>query len=267
MLRQEYTKRFEGNNNVTLVIGARCSDGVVIISDRKSVEGTEVATEDKIHILEPSPIVVSGAGIGEIIDKFNERIPAVLIKRQKENYENAKKAGKKVKLEDVRVYDYNFQFLDDCEGLLLKLHNKYKKPIELLVGVGNDFKSELSYINTIDFTSSKRRTFVTIGSGGPYAKVLLKQMYNKDFTMVKMAKIGKYIVNYIAASKLDAYVGEGVQVVLLPDIPKDFEKLSDDEADKYFPHELNMSQFDDRFFIKDMKDFLKDLRRKIIDSS
>lgn len=37
--------------DMTLVIGAVCKDGVVIIADKKVVEGSDIGTQDKIYLL------------------------------------------------------------------------------------------------------------------------------------------------------------------------------------------------------------------------
>ena len=58
-----------GEDKMTLIIGARCKDGVVFIADKKAVEGTEITSQKKISIL-PLGIVVAGAGTLEMTDKL-----------------------------------------------------------------------------------------------------------------------------------------------------------------------------------------------------
>ena len=55
--------------DMTLIIGARCKDGVVFIGDKKVTEGTTSFPDKKIRIM-PFGVAISGAGMGDFFDKF-----------------------------------------------------------------------------------------------------------------------------------------------------------------------------------------------------
>jgi len=175
MKNDSFIKFLRDRKDMTLIIGAKCKDGVVLIADKRVVEGTDIAITEKINLL-PLGIVVAGAGIGEIIDKFNERIPYVLEDRKRLNYEAMKKDDPEIDINTVPYYFRGYEFLEDCEGLLFQLKERYKLPIQILVASGNLSLANLNYLDGESFLTSKRRTYITIGTGSPYANLLLKKL-------------------------------------------------------------------------------------------
>lgn len=148
-------------DKMTLIIGARCRDGVVFIADKKAVEGTEETSQSKITIL-PLGIVVAGAGTMEMTDKFNERIPYILDERKRINFEEEKKQDENVTIDSVPYYYRPYEFLEDCEGLLYSLYEKYKISMDILVGAVVNGTAELHFMDTEHFIDSKRRTYKSI---------------------------------------------------------------------------------------------------------
>jgi 20S proteasome alpha/beta subunit len=264
MKNDSFIKFIRNRKDMTLIIGAKCKDGVVLIADKKIVEGTDITTGEKINIL-PLGIVVAGAGTGEVIDKFNERIPFVLDERKRLNYEALKEKYPDIQMEEVPFYFRPYEFLEDCEGLIFQLFDRYKRQIQVLVASGNIEKAELNYIDSESFLSSKRRTYISIGTGSPYSNFLLKKLweeYKGNFTMIEMAKLCKFIINLVEDIKIDTYVGNGIQIIFVPNLPNDFDKLNEEEKKKYLPHPEEIS-FDDNLFIKDYYKFLLDISKKI----
>jgi 20S proteasome alpha/beta subunit len=248
--------------DMTLIIGAKCKDGVVLIADRRIVEGTDITSGDKITFL-PLGIIVAGAGVGEVIDKFNERIPFVFDERKRLNFEEMRKENPKIDFEDVPFYFRPYEFLEDCEGLILQLTERYKRPLQILVASGNIPSAELNYIDSEGFLTSKRRTYISIGSGSPYANFILKKIWNKDLTMDKMAKIGKLIIEIVAESKIDTFVGDGTQIVFVPDKPEDFDSRTEQEKITLMPHQKDLTDFDEVSLRAEFNKSLSELFDKI----
>ena len=71
-----------------------------------------------------------------------------------------------------------------------------------------DKPSTLTYINAYGLTH-EITGFHTIGSGGRYAKVLLRvqDLYDNNMTMKEVAEIGYFIIKYIEYFELDFSVG------------------------------------------------------------
>ena len=265
MKNDSFIKFLRDRKDMTLIIGAKCKDGVVLIADKRVVEGTDIAITEKINLL-PLGIVVAGAGIGEIIDKFNERIPYVLEDRKRLNYEAMKKDDPEIDINTVPYYFRGYEFLEDCEGLLFQLKERYKLPIQILVASGNLSLANLNYLDGESFLTSKRRTYITIGTGSPYANLLLKKLWNKDLSMKEMAKIGKFVINHISEAGVDTYVGGGVQIVFVPNRPENFDELIEDEQRKFVPHENNLSDFNDNELNEEFNKFFNVVQNKIKDN-
>lgn len=233
--------------DMTIIIGARCKDGVIMIADKKVVEGTNITSEDKITTL-PLNIYVAGAGVREIIDKFNERIPSILEERRSLNFQDMKKENPNTKIEEVPFYFKPYEFLDDCEGLLSNLSQRYIDDAhkfwhsDILVGliVGNT--AELHHLDTLNCLDSKRRGFKCIGSGSPYAEFILKGVWDEELTMKQMAKLSKFIIQEIERLGIDNNVGEGVQIVFIPDLLKDIKELEKDI--KKWQEEFSIADFE-----------------------
>lgn len=241
--RKDLNRQLGTYDKMTLIIGARCKDGVVFIGDKKAVEGTEITSQNKISML-PLGIVVAGAGTMEMNDKFSERVPFILEERRQLNFEEMKKKDDKITLDDTPYYFRPYEFIDDCEGLIFNLHERYKISMDILIGVRVNNIAELHFIDTQDYTDSKRRTYKSIGSGSPYANFLLKRMWDKELTIEQMAKIGKFIVRYVSQSKLDNYVGEDIQIMFIPDFPNNFNELKEEEQKICYTNEKKFSSID-----------------------
>ncbi len=60
---------------MTYILGSKCTDGVVLVGDRKVTEegGTDFFWEDKIF-MDISPIIVGSSGVLGLFEKFRRRI-------------------------------------------------------------------------------------------------------------------------------------------------------------------------------------------------
>ncbi len=257
------------DEGMTLIIGAKCKDGVVLIADKKVVEGNIITSQEKIGI-PPLGIVVGGAGTREIIDKFNERVPDILEERKLQSYEEQKKVNSQIKLEEVNPYKRAYMFLEDCENLLLQLKNKHifseqqHLHSSILVAVLVDRKVELHYLDTVNCLDSKRTTYKCIGSGRPYAEFLLKKLWDKNLTMKEMAKIGKFIINLISEMEVDNNVGHGTQIIFSPNIPSK-EEVTSETIDKYRPKKEILTGFEDKELREKYDKVLDEIQKEIKD--
>ena len=258
--------------DMTLIIGVRCKDGVILAGDKKVVEGTNISSEEKITSL-PLNIHVAGAGVKEIIDKFNERIPSILEERRNFNFNGMKKENPDIKIENVLFYVRNYEFLEDCEGLLSKLSQRYIDEVhrfwhsDILVGVIVDTAAELHHLDTLNCLDSKRRGFKCIGSGAPYAEFILKGLWNEDLTMREMAQICNFVIKEVEKCGIDNNVGEGVQIIFVPDLSRDINEINKDivkwqnelkELDDTIDLETDLGDQLDNFF----KNILERVKKK-----
>ena len=134
---------------MTLIIGARCKDGVVLIGDKKITEGNTSIEQNKITIL-PFGVAVSGAGYTDFFDKFSIKLNNYINQRGL-NIENLKQEGKIPN--ETPLYDFIDDFITDCEGIIVKLREDYREvepQLHLLMSLRNENKSELHFINMAD---------------------------------------------------------------------------------------------------------------------
>ena len=243
--------------NMTLIIGARCKDGVVLVADKKVTEGNTSIAQDKITIL-PFGVAVSGAGHTDFFDKFSIKLKNYLIQRSAE-IEQLK--AKKEIPKDSPLYSYIDEFITDCETLIVKLREDYREvepQLHLLMSLRNENNSELHFIAMDSGVDSIRKTFKTIGSGSPYADFFLRELWNPNLTMEEMAKIGTFIIDYVSDKKLDEAVGYGVQIVKIPDLIPNM-KDGEGEIKEFEITDKTKIQSGVEEFYKKVKDLKKDL--------
>lgn len=263
---------------MTLVVGAVCKDGVVIVADKKVEEAGDVTSQNKIHLLQNLWVGFSGAGFTALLDKFiartfinvEEKNKMIKTQLSKENPEITDDELNKV----ISPYTYANQFIEDCEGIMLTLKQdyadivaKYPNCLNLLVAFKNYLEPELHYIDIDTCLDIKRKTFIAIGSGSSYAQTFLKEIWNEDITMKQMANAVCFIIRYIEKSKLDNYVGEGVQALFVPKLDGEiYKKLIEKEQKKIkFTHEEEKEIQKGSTRLVDLSNKYKNLDSKIND--
>lgn len=245
--------------DMTLIIGARCKDGVILVGDKKITEGTTSFADKKINIL-PFGVALSGAGMGDFFDKFSIRLNNHLTQRDLEIQEMKAKGELAI---GASLYPYIDNFVTDCETLLVKLKDDYRDmfpELHLLIGLRNENKAELHFLNMDYPVDSIRKSFMTIGSGSPYANFFLRELWDESLTMKQMAKICVFIINYVSENKLDDAVGYGYQIVEIPDLIPDMKSGEGNikEVGIETKDYLNIKDVRDKFY-KEVKDLKGDL--------
>jgi len=246
--------------DMTLIIGARCKDGVILVGDKKVTEGTTSFADKKITIM-PFGVAISGSGMSDFFDKFGIRLKNH-INNSTIQIEELKSKGEIS--QETTLYPYIDDFVTDCETLLVKLKEDYRDvfpQLHLLMGLRNDNKAELHFLN-IDYpVDSIRKSFMSIGSGSPYANFFLRELWDENLTMKEMTKICAFIINYVSEKHLDDAVGYGYQAVEIPDLIPD---MKEDEGDiKEVRINLadygNIGSITDKFY-----EIVKDLKKELV---
>ena len=153
-------KKRTSNNKMTLIMGFKCKDGAILVSDRKVIDlsTNEEKYEIKIHPPVPNVIMYFGAaGYSHLFKQFNRKIPLIvneklreyemlnkqaytklgkeyssIIYEEKEPKEiSSTKNKKEVEVEKEKVVDTeelqpiyvytNENFIDDCKELICQL--------------------------------------------------------------------------------------------------------------------------------------------------
>lgn len=209
---------------MTYILGAKCSDGVVLVADTKVTigEGTEHSYSKKIF--KPfTQVYMGAAGMGGLYKSFENRVVSVV-----NTYNQLQDKDPKYQLNSSQ----SFSVL--VENVIREMHSVYGDDRNLILQqfdalmaqrITND--AELSHITPIGFMEPID-TIKVIGHGEPYGAFFLKKkIWRPDFTMQDTAKLAIFIINHIQNQKLDNSVGFDEeylpQVCYVPNIPKDIQ--------------------------------------------
>lgn len=180
---------------MTFILGARCKDGVVLISDKKVTldYGSDFDFREKLFG-DLRHVIIGASGSSDTFEYFRGYIM---------DYVNTNRNNRKAirydniitKLSQI-VYDTNKRHKFQSES-----------NFQLLVAVGfENKKSCLTYISVYGWPRSIDGC-IAIGSGQHYAKIFLKHIWKQDMTMKRVAEIGHFAIKYIEQFALDQTVG------------------------------------------------------------
>jgi 20S proteasome alpha/beta subunit len=199
-----YEHRLKG---MTYILGSNCSDGVVLIGDRKVTleRGATYEYEDKLFLDVPWTVVGS-SGVSGLFEKFRENLTAYIASPDRENTVPALTA--------------------QIEVLTRELNEKYKdilrgQDFDVLLGIKTTVNAALKYVYPFGFAEGVRN-YKVIGHGEPYGSFFLKRWWRKNMSMLEVAELGFFIIKYIQEFELDNTVGIGnayPQVWLIPNEP------------------------------------------------
>jgi 20S proteasome alpha/beta subunit len=219
-------KQFNNSPKMTCIIGGKCIDGVVLVADKKIVDEKSnlVEYKEKLFIFQREsfyyPIVVGSSGTIPLYDKFKreaiETIQEINPVPPPFDYRNFNAGNFQV---SGRIYFYSsdtskevtlYPYLKKLEDIIKKYKKEYiSRGFDVLFAAQVQHKGAvLSHIRE-DGLSDDINGFTAIGSGGPAAIVFLKGLYQTDFTMSRLAKIGFFIIKYIEEQGIDNNVGVG----------------------------------------------------------
>jgi 20S proteasome alpha/beta subunit len=199
-------------------MGAKCTDGVALVGDRKiTVDyGTSYSYTDKI-VSPAKDVVVGSSGSTGFYRTFQSR----LILGIQEIFETKGVDNVNWKEELVLLGERVIHGIADSYGARDTAQN-----IDALVVTRTGLEPELIHLTgsglpepVIDYTS--------IGHGKPYASIILKSLWRKHspMSMEMFSKIGCLAIKYVQDCDLDNSVGiepNGVpQVWYIPEIPKE----------------------------------------------
>ena len=192
---------------MTYILGAVCSDGVVLVADRKitSDYGTTHEYEDKLFIVPPWMVVGSSGTLG-LFEKFREKLANFLASPE---YDNSV-ATLTTQIENI-TRELNEHYRERLAGQVF----------DVLIGIKTTASAFLKYIFPFGFTEGVR-SYKVIGHGEPYGSFFLKQWWRPNMKMLEVAELGLFMIKYIQEFELDNSVGIGAgypQVWLIPNTP------------------------------------------------
>lgn len=250
MLKNNREKKVK---EMTLIIGACCSNGVILVADRKITDSdaTEETYEPKIY----PPIqnvAVCASGYRDLFREFNRKIRIKVEEREREFYLRNFSALKQLGLDEGKIkkilspkqanqpesfeeqkdiesskiepelpslFSYNAEyFLDDCKELVEKICDaeKYGQgalEVLLLINTGTPT------LHKIDFRGCESQIdkgCIATGAGSPFLNLFFKKLWNSDMDMVSSVVIACFCIKAVQNMKLENSVG--IETEKLPDI-------------------------------------------------
>jgi 20S proteasome alpha/beta subunit len=183
---------------MTYILGARCTDGVVLVGDRKITfrEYSDIDYKPKLYSYY-YPIVVGSSGSAFLFDEFRKD---ALILAQK--YKDA-----------VDINDYMAAIRDKVRDY----HRLYKSSLNpwdfevLFAAQTMDRGAILKHIYNPDALIEDITSYRMIGSdnGRIVSSTLLKALWPYKMNMRKAAELGYFIIKYIEHYHLDNSIGVG----------------------------------------------------------
>jgi 20S proteasome alpha/beta subunit len=186
---------------VTLIIGIRCRDGVVIGSDRKVIRGGEAEYSNKVFVINNVALAVEG--LTGIRDDFLYLL--------------------NIELERRRGVDSLYEMKVIAEDIVASLAERYRERIreESPIGVLMAGREQLTqgramlyYIHGVGYGESVE--MLCSGHGGPYATTLAKFLLDKNLDCNENARRAAFIISWVAED-VDITVGGDPEVAIVLD--------------------------------------------------
>lgn len=183
---------------MTLILGARCTDGVVISGDRKIVN---LATRDLIGYNTKlfgvlRNVIFGYAGSEDMFHVFLRYIVGDLV----------------ISRDDPEGYTNNnlFQKLSNTMHILKEIRNRQDFVLEIMVArqFPNYGQSDLYVLNSLG-NYDRVTKWRVIGQGELIARPLVQNNWKTDMKMKEFAELSYCIIKYIEEKKLNDSVGTG----------------------------------------------------------
>jgi 20S proteasome alpha/beta subunit len=242
-LKTDYWRR----ENMTYILGARCSDGVVLIGDTKVttdygaherfIKKIDIPLhKDCIGVNSPlNEIVMGSAGIASVYEALKNKMTIkvrISFKKTATQAHELQVLQTKSGFEDLVLQSIRELYQDYGQ-------DRYELMNELKTICASRLDGARASLIVFHPDGSPEQViddYRAIGCGEPHGSIFLKKMWSPDWTMEQTAKLGIFIIKYINHMKLDNRVGFSdeflPQVFYIPDIVKPIgsDQLSDEEA-------------------------------------
>jgi len=201
---------------MTLIIGARCSDGIILAADRKIMRGGEPDYMDKIFVLDD--VVLAFEGLTGIRDDF-----LLLLRSERDR---------------SRGFTSLYEMKLVVEDIVADLYRRYCERLgedasigALLGGLAGISKgrAELYYVYPQGYGESVR--YRCSGHGADYAHSIAKFLLKPEDSVQENAYRASFIISWVS-DDIDATVGGTPQVTMLRDDTAGVQYLSEKLVEK-----------------------------------
>ena len=198
---------------MTYIIGSKCSDGILLLSDSRVTRGYDI--NEDVKILQPIPnVVLAASGVTGIFTKFVSQLDF------------------RIKSSQIQTWDGLMNLVED---LSVELDQRYRKrvlgTIDVLIATKQTEKTAELYAVGREGLAEEVKKWISIGHGEPYGAPFFKAMWNKDLTMKENAQLATFVLKIIDHYKLDNSVDSKPQIWYVP-FDGDIHQLTHVETDK-----------------------------------
>lgn len=205
----------KNNIDMTYIVGANCTDGIVLVGDKKITIGQGTQHNYAKKIFSPlASIVIGSSGASGMYRTFQSRLVIGVqdIAREKE--------GQQITWDEeiILLAERVIHDIASTYGAEVTASN-----LDALLVLRGTIEPQLIHLTGFGLPEQVTE-YVAIGHGEPYGSVLLKTIWNKNkpMTMRTFAKLGCMIVKFIENMNLDNSVGtnEGKELPQVWYIPR-----------------------------------------------
>jgi 20S proteasome alpha/beta subunit len=190
---------------MTTIIGGKCVDGALLISDRK-LTYSDRPTEyiEKTHC-DRYPIVTSAAGGSNAYSNFrNKLLPDLQPEPKPGAWQNMQVSGIIEMISNKPEDSYSY-YTEHLSRLVKEVNQNEADYDKILLLVGMQLKDRgaiLLQFNEKGYPIEERK-YIAIGSGESYTYVFLKPFYRPDITMREFARLGYFTIKYMDRFEID----------------------------------------------------------------
>lgn len=201
---------------MTLIIGTKCANGVVIGTDAKVMRGGEVEYDNKIF--EENNVVFAVEGLTGIRDDF-----LLLLNNE---------------IRNRKGLDTLYEMKVIVEDIIAVLSERYEKRIREESSIGalmgglegiTDGKAKLYYIHGVGY--GEATNFLCTGHGGTYATSIAKFLCSPNLSLKENAHIVAYVISWVSED-VDTTVGGPPQIVMIENNKKEIKYLDNNSITK-----------------------------------
>lgn len=202
---------------MTIIIGIRCADGVVVATDSQAEfsRGVDVKrlNMNKITTLEDR-YIFAGAGVHAHIRTLIENV-TFFIQNQESQQRSQLNRDEAEKVAEQALWALVKHYHIDRSAVLGVADIEFFTPIVIFSGGNIVDKSVDYYIYFLygqDGTVEPIDDYGASGSGAAYAELLLKRLYSEDMTVEEGIKVGIYVTEEVKA--IDPHCGGDIQIAV-----------------------------------------------------
>lgn len=205
---------------MTLVIGARCTDGILIAADTKLTDKTKNIHSSKLFTC-GSNVLCGFSGTVGLKQRLIRDISKGINEGSIESFGDTALGHESfLRFIEKRLKQYAIEHADSDVGL------------DLIIGFATGEKSTLHKISYHEPVEVELELPEAIGTGEPYTRFLIRGMWSSDMNLIDTAALTKAIFNIVIGMEIDNTVGGYLTFIVIRNNTEYLEKFNDQEWNK-----------------------------------